>query len=113
MDQLLVQGLKVKTKIGVHAWEQQIEQLLLIDICILTNLQNSQDILANTIDYANLCDLVTKSVENHSFNLIETVATHVAALIQENVNHQTVTVTINKPGAVGNANNIAVTITIE
>ena len=113
MDQLLVQGLKVKTTIGVHAWEKQIIQQLLIDITIHTHLQNCQDLLINTIDYACLCDMITSYVTGNTFNLIETVATNIGILIHDNFKRgiKTIAVTVSKPSAIKHVKNIAVTIT--
>ncbi len=110
MDTLEITGLKVSTKIGVHAWEQRIEQRLLIDINIPHDCSNCQDELTNTIDYATLCQHVTTYVETNQFALIETVAERVAQLIKEQFAVSQLTVRVSKPNAVTNAGNIAVTV---
>lgn len=110
MDTLDITGLKVSTKIGVHAWEQRIKQGLLIDINIPHDCSNCQDELINTIDYAALCEQVTTYVEANQFALIETVAERVSQLIKDQFAVPQLTVRVSKPHAVTNAANIAVTI---
>lgn len=110
MDTLNVIGLRVSTKIGVHAWEQKIKQTLLIDIVITTDFSECGDDLSKTIDYDALCALVTEFVESRSFCLIEAVANSVASFIKEQFNLTSVMVTVNKPGAVKNVRSIGVMV---
>ena len=110
MDTLHIKALNVATKIGVHAWEQRINQQLLIDITIPTDFSSCEDNLANTIDYDVLCQTVTKFVESQSFQLIESVANDVARLIQQEFKVKKITITVSKPHAVKNAGTIQVTV---
>jgi dihydroneopterin aldolase len=110
MDQLDITGLSVFTKIGVYAWEQAMEQRLLIDISIPCDSSHYRDELSDAIDYDKLCQTVTAFVESHAFALIETVANQIAQLIQTNFAIQQVTVRVAKPHAIKNAANISVTV---
>lgn len=110
MDQLEITGLRVSTKIGVHAWEQRIEQRLLIDITIPVNLLNCNEVLEETIDYDTVCRMVTTHVEENPCALIETVANQVATLIKTEFAVEQVTVRVSKPNAIKNAANVAVTV---
>ncbi len=110
MDTLHIKGLKVSTRIGVYTWEQHINQQLLIDINIDTDLSSCQEDLNKTLDYAALCEMVTQFVESKPFQLIETVANEVAHLIQQHFNVSQLTVSISKPHAIKNAENIQVII---
>ena len=110
MDTLEITGLSVSTKIGVHAWEQRIAQRLLLDITIPNDFSTCQDNLANTVDYATLCQQVTTYVESNQFALIETVADRVAQLIKDQFAVAKLTVRVSKPHAITNAGNIAVTV---
>ena len=110
MDTLNITALKVNTKIGVYAWEQRINQQLLIDMSLNADFSNCQDELNNALDYAALCETVTQFVESKSFQLIETVANDVAQLIKETFKVSQLTVAVSKPHAVKNAANIQVIV---
>jgi dihydroneopterin aldolase len=110
MDTLNIKSLSVATKIGVHAWEQRINQQLLIDITIPTDFSSCDDNLANTIDYDALCRTVTEFVESRTFQLIETVANDIAQLIKQEFKVTKVTIAVNKPHAVKNAGAIQVVV---
>jgi dihydroneopterin aldolase len=110
MDKLEITGLRVLAKIGVHAWEQRIEQRLLIDITIPINLTNCNETLDETIDYSKVCRLVTTHVQENPCALIETVANQVAALVKTKFGVEQVTVRVSKPNAITNAGNVSVTI---
>ncbi|MFA5959361.1 MAG: dihydroneopterin aldolase [Tatlockia sp.] len=111
MDNLRIQNLSVSTHIGVYAWEQQILQRLLIDITIPADFSLCEDQLENTIDYAHLCQMVTQFVESNSFQLIETVAERIAALIKKEFQVSTLSISVSKPHAIKNAGTIQVSIT--
>lgn len=109
-DALKITALNVATKIGVHTWEQRINQTLLIDISIPSDFSACDDQLTNTLDYADLCQTVTQYVESNSFQLIETVANAVAQLIQERFKVSELTIKVSKPHAVKNAGAIQVVV---
>lgn len=111
MDQLTISGLSVLTRIGVHQWEQAIDQRLLIDIKIPTDVSNCQDELTNTIDYDQLCKQITTYVESNQFALIETVANNVAELIKTQFLVTQVTIQVTKPHAIKNATSVGITVT--
>ncbi len=110
MDALNIKALSVATKIGVYAWEQQINQQLLIDITIPSDFSACQDNLTNTIDYDALCQAVTQFVESKSFQLIESVADQVAHLVKQEFNVAQLSVAVTKPHAVKNAGTIQVVV---
>ncbi|CDZ77688.1 Dihydroneopterin aldolase [Legionella massiliensis] len=111
LDSLHIKGLAVETHIGVHAWEQQILQRLLIDITIPADFSACEDELSKTIDYDRLCQLVTAYIETNSFQLIETVADKIANLIKTEFKIQQVSISVSKPHAIKNAANIQVNVT--
>lgn len=110
-DRLTIKGLQVPTTIGVHAWEQRIKQALVLDISIPMDFSACQDDLSQTLDYDSLCQKITHFLETTSFQLIETVANQVAELIKKEFNPSEVSVTVGKPHAIKNAQNIQVSVT--
>ena len=113
MDCLLIESLRVETRIGIHEWEKKINQVLLLDIEIPIDFSQIQDKLEQTIDYDALCQHVTKLIESNAFNLIETVAHQVLTSIQKTFKIKALTVRVSKPHAISNAKNICVQIKSE
>jgi 7,8-dihydroneopterin aldolase/epimerase/oxygenase len=111
MDYLYIEGLRIETRIGVHAWEKKINQVLLLDIKIPRDFSQTEDSLTHTIDYDALCQHVTELVESNHFNLIETVAQQALTSIQKTFNIQNLTIRVSKPHAINNAKNISIEIT--
>jgi dihydroneopterin aldolase len=111
LDTLNIKALSASTRIGVYAWEQKINQQLLLDISIETDFSACEEDLSKTIDYAALCEAVTQFIESRAFQLIETVANQVADLIKQQFHVAKVVVGVSKPHAVKNAGNIQVVIT--
>lgn len=111
MDSLHIKALSVATRIGVHDWEQKINQQLLIDISIAADFSQCDDDLANTVDYDALCMQVTEFTQAKAFKLIESVAEEVAQLILRQFNVNQVKVGVSKPHAVKNAAQIQVVVT--
>lgn len=107
-DTLSIQGLAIETRIGIHAWEQKINQLLKIDIDITTQFREVNDDINKTIDYDALCQHVTELVSSQSFRLIETVAETVILSLKSTFGIQAIRVRVSKPHAIGNAENISV-----
>ncbi|KTD23764.1 dihydroneopterin aldolase [Legionella lansingensis] len=111
MDTLSIKNLTVNTRIGVHDWEQQILQRLVIDISIPIDSTVCHDELANTIDYDKLCQLATTYLEGNAFRLIETVANKLAELIKDEFKVPQLTISVSKPYAIKNAGDIRITVT--
>lgn len=110
MDTILIQGLAVSTRIGVHRWEQQIDQRLVLNIEISQDLSICDDSLEKTIDYAALCERVTAFISSQSFKLIETVAEKTAQLLKDEFAVAQVCVTVNKGRVIANVENVAVRV---
>ncbi|MFC3908523.1 dihydroneopterin aldolase [Legionella dresdenensis] len=111
MDNLIITGLAVETRIGTYEWEQHINQKLLLDLVIPIDCANCEEDLSKTLDYARLCECITNYIESNSFQLIETVAERVAALVKSEFHVETVSVKVSKPNSVKNAANIQVAVT--
>lgn len=110
MDQLEISALEVNTHIGVYPWEQRIKQKLLLDIQISRPIQPYEDDLANTIDYHELCERVTQYLEDHTFQLIETVAEKTSELIKKICPDTQANIRVSKPGAIKNAAQVSIRI---
>lgn len=111
MDTLSITGLLVHTRIGTYAWEQHINQRLLLDLVLPVDCRDCADDLTKTLNYETLCQDVKTLVESRSFQLIETVANEVAVFICETYKVAPVTVSVSKPDAIKQAKNVQITVT--
>lgn len=110
MDLLTIKGFAVSTAIGIHAWEKQIKQRLLIDITIHADFADCRDDINRTIDYDKLCQSVRERIEKKSFNLIETVANEIAEYLKTTFSITALTVSVSKPQALAHVQNVMVSV---
>lgn len=112
MDKIVISGIKISTLIGVHPWEQRIPQNIYLDIALQTFAERAaqEDDLHEAIDYDQVvAHLLAYTKENH-FKLIETLAERLANEVLSHFSTKWVQITLNKPGALKTAKNVAITI---
>ncbi|MCJ8275091.1 MAG: dihydroneopterin aldolase [Psychrosphaera sp.] len=112
MDTVFIRQLAVSTTIGVYDWEKTIKQQLLIDIDMVSDIKDAaaSDNISDTVDYAVVSNTITDYVQGNQFELIETVAQNIADIILNDFPVTQVTITLQKPGAVKNAQSVGVKI---
>jgi 7,8-dihydroneopterin aldolase/epimerase/oxygenase len=112
MDIITIHQLKVETIIGVHAWEQQLKQPLLCDVSLGTDIQTAtvSDDINDTLNYADVAELITQFATDNQCKLLETFTHKVANLLFEHFDIHWLKLTISKPQAIAHAQAISVTI---
>lgn len=111
-DRVLIEGLEIEATIGVYDWERDILQRLVFDIEMETDIRAAAeaDDIDKTLDYKTISDEVERFVKASSFQLIESLAEEVAALILSDFPVTSLWLKLSKPGAVPAAKNVAVKI---
>ena len=99
MDTIFISELKVKTKLGVPAWERILAQTIILDIEIGYDLTKAgkSDAIADTIDYGAVVARIHDTLKEHSFQLVEALAGHVCQLILKEFKAESVKVKVAKP----------------
>ena len=99
MDTIFVSELKVKTKLGVPAWERMVAQTIILDIEIGYDLAKAgkSDAIADTIDYGAVVARIHATLKEYSFQLVEALAEHVCQLILKEFKAESVKVKVDKP----------------
>lgn len=71
-----IKNLRIKTVIGIHPWEKDIDRELRLNIKIFCDDCNAtkSDEINDTIDYDVITNKVRNIVKNNKFNLIEKLA---------------------------------------
>ena len=82
-DYLSVRDLSVRAVIGVHAWERDVEQTLLVSVDMVpgtTDIRKAaaSDDLADALDYSAVAETIAAVLREGKFHLIEAAAERVA-----------------------------------
>ncbi len=112
MDIIYITDLKVDTTIGVYAWERAIKQPLRFDLEMQFDIRKAaaSDDVADALDYSAVSQRITEFVEQSDFQLIETLAEKVAAIVLDEFNATKVKLKLSKAGAVKNAKDVGLVI---
>ena len=80
MDTISVRDLGVAAVIGVHPWEREIEQTLVVSVEMAADVRKAatSDDLAATLDYSAVAEIIAAVLRDGKFRLIETAAERVA-----------------------------------
>ena len=112
MDIVFIRELRADTIIGVYDWEREVRQTVVLDLEMAgNNVRAAQsDDVADALDYAAVSSRVLSFIENSQFQLIETMAEQVAAIIIEEFGVVWLRLRLCKPGAVAQARDVGVLI---
>ena len=85
MDCIFLRDFRVETVIGVYDWERRIRQTLVFDLELATDVRSAaaSGELADALDYAAVAKRINEFVVDGQFQLLESVAEGVAALVLE------------------------------
>ncbi len=111
MDAIIIEGLKVETVIGCFDWERQIIQPLMLDLVIQTDLEQAanSDALADTLNYAEICEISAQVIQQAQPELIEHAAKLVLnALFTTFTAIESIKITIRKPAIIAQANSVGI-----
>jgi dihydroneopterin aldolase len=83
MDIVFIRGLEVRAIIGVHEWERQVKQTVVLNLEMPTDVgaAAATDEVDSTLSYSEVANAVERFVSDSSFQLIETLAEQIAALV--------------------------------
>jgi dihydroneopterin aldolase len=112
MDKIFLSELKVDTIIGIWEWERRIRQTVVIDLEMSADIAKAaaSDEVVDTLNYKLVAKRVQEFVADSSFQLVETLAERIAAIIREEFNVAWVKVRVNKPGAIRGSKDVGVLI---
>lgn len=112
MDKVIIRDLKVETIVGLYPWERVARQALWFDIELATNIRQAaiDDDLAHTIDYSAVCESVEAMVHKHEYQLLETLAENVAAMVQQQFNVQWIKLAVYKEDVLTHVRRVGIEI---
>jgi len=112
MGIVYLHGLRCESTVGVWAWEKAIKQTLVLDIDIASDVSKASknDDLKDALDYQAVTKRIQTFAGENSFDLIETLAERIAALVLEEFGTPWVRVKLDKGQAVKGVKNVGVII---
>ena len=111
-DRIFLRGLAVDCIIGFVDWERRVKQTVVIDLEMSIDCRRAaiRDDVADTLNYKTVAKRLSAFVAASSFNLVETLAERIAALILEEFGVAWVRITLSKPGAIRGSRDVGVTV---
>lgn len=112
MDIVYIKQLRVDTIVGIYAWERRVRQTLLIDLDMATDtsVAAASGRLEDALDYSAIAARITEFVQAGEYQLLESLAEELAAMLREEYALAGLRLRVGKPGAVGAAADVGVII---
>jgi dihydroneopterin aldolase len=112
MDIVYLRDLRVDTIIGVFDWERTTRQVVAIDLEMAADVASAAatDAIDDALDYKALSKRLIAFVSGSAFQLVETLAERIAAIVREEFAVSWVRVTLSKPGAIRGARDVGIVI---
>ncbi len=111
-DKIFIEALEVACIIGIFDWERKTPQKILIDLEFPANIRRAakRDRIEDTTDYKGIAKSILAYAGASKFQLIETLAEKLAALLLKEFKLKEVRLRISKPGALRGSKNVGVEI---
>jgi dihydroneopterin aldolase len=112
MDIVYINGLEVKTVIGIYDWEKEIKQKITIDLEMASDIKKAAatDEIVDALDYKAVSKRLIAFVEESEIQLIETLAEKIAEIVLTEFGVRWLRLTLGKPGAVTGSRDVGVII---
>ncbi len=112
MDIIYIHGLQCRCRVGVWDWEKKVDQTLVLDIDLATDIKPAaeSDKLQDTLDYKKISDRVIEYAQENTFDLIETLVERLADTILNEFDVPWVRIKLDKGGVVKNVNHVGILI---
>ncbi len=111
-DRILIKDLLIRGIIGIHEWEREKRQDILINIVMEADCRPAglSDDFHDAVDYRAVTKKVLALVENSAFFLVERLAEEIAAICMEDDRVEVARVRVEKPGAVRFSRSVGVEV---
>lgn len=112
MDTIFLKDLRVAAVVGIWDWERAVPQTVSIDLEMAADVAAAaaRDHIDATLDYKEVTKRIIAFVEDSRFQLIETMAEGIAAIITGEFQVPWVRVTVHKPFAIRGSRDVGLCI---
>lgn len=111
-DTIFLRDMRVETVVGIWEWERKIRQTVSIDLEMGADIAKAatSDSIEDTLNYKDVAKRVQQFVSESDFQLVETMAEKIAALVLTEFELPWIDVSVKKPGAIRGARDVGVRI---
>jgi FolB domain-containing protein len=112
MDKILIRNLRLQGILGINEWERTTLREIIINAIVFTDTSRAgrSDDITDCVDYSRLAKEIRALVENSCRFTVETLAEDIASLCLKSQGVQKVTIRVEKPGAIVDAESVGVEI---
>jgi len=112
MDIVYISELEIQTVIGIFDWERKIKQVVSLDLEMASDNRKAAttDKIEDAVDYKAVSKRVIDFVEKSEFQLVETMAEEITAIVLNEFNVPWVRLRLSKPGAIRGSKDVGVII---
>jgi dihydroneopterin aldolase len=112
MDIVFISDLRIRTIIGIYDWERKVKQSISLDLEMGADIARAAatDAIEDTLNYKAVSKRLIEFVEASDFQLVETLAEKIAAIVLTEFRVPWVRLTVHKPGAVRGSRDVGVVI---
>jgi len=112
MDKIFLNDLKIDTIIGIYDWERETLQTLSFDLEMDWDIRKAaaSDHIDDTLDYGAIAQTIVSFVKASEYQLIETLAEDLCALLLQDFPIPKIKLTLSKPVALHGQNTARIVI---
>lgn len=112
MDKIFLSALTVECIVGIWDWERRVKQTVIIDLEMAADIRRAAatDRIEDTVDYKKVAKRLLAFVGESQFQLVETLAEHIARVVVLEFGVSWVKVRLNKQGAIRGARDVGIEI---
>ncbi len=112
MDIIFISDLRIETIIGIYDWERVVRQTVSLDLEMAADIRKAAatDSIDDTLNYKAVAKRLIDFVGTSEFQLVETLAESIAAIVLDEFNVPWLRLKLRKPGAVRGSRDVGVMI---
>ena len=112
MDIVFINDLRIEAIIGIYDWERKVKQTISLDLEMGADIRQAADTDAidDTLNYKAVAKRLIAFVEASEYQLVETLAEKIAAIVLSEFSVPWLKLTVHKPGAVRGSRDVGVII---
>ncbi|MFW5450023.1 MAG: dihydroneopterin aldolase [Methylophagaceae bacterium] len=112
MDKIFLNDLKIDTIIGIYDWERETLQTITFDLEMDWDIHKAaqSDDISDTLDYGSIAQTIVSFVEASRYQLIETLAEDLCALLLKQYPLSKLKLILSKPVALHGQNTAKIVI---